>query len=889
MPPNVSYIFDESMQSEAKENCFSLSDGKLSVQGIPILTEVPLNIVLSSFSSVCTSDTSAFPSVAANAHKGSFIGIHGENPCSRVLNPLGKLRDTKFMSIFRFKIWWSTMWLGRNGSDLQMETQLVLLDIEDLKSYVLILPIIEGKFRSALHPGSDDNIDVAVESGSSLVQALNFESCVYLHTSDNPYDLMREAYTAIRVHLGTFKLLEEKTVPNIIDKFGWCTWDAFYLTVDPVGVWQGVKDLVDGGCPPRFLIIDDGWQSINLDNQNPLEDRKDLVLGGTQMTCRMYRFEECDKFKKYKAGTMRRPDAPKFDKDKLKKIIELAIIAERAEKEKLAKNSNSNNVVIAEVESHHEDNCCDVSLNNNLKQECGECNSICLPKTTETKAFAHDDVRNNSIVNDEPINGEMGLKAFLDDLREEFKGLDDVYVWHALCGAWGGVRPGTTHLDAKVIPTTLSPGLSSMMQDLAQDKVAEGGLGLVHPDQAADLYNSMHSYLSGAGITGVKVDVFHTLELVSEEYGGRVDLAKAYYEGLDESLVKNFRGNGLIASMEQCNDFFFLGTKQISMGRVGDDFWFQDPNGDPMGAYWLQGVHMIHCGYNSLWMGNFIHPDWDMFQSDHVCAKFHAASRAICGGPIYVSDSVGGHDFDLLKKVVLPDGTILRCQHYALPTRDCIFTDPLHDGISMLKLWNLNKFGGVIGAFNCQGAGWCPQERKIKAYPHFYEPICGFVSPKDVEWSQKHEAAAMGNAEEYAVYLNQSNTLLIMKSEKFSRLPITLQPSSFELFTIVPVQTMSSTVKFAPIGLLNMYNSGGAIEGVSYGEDWVKVEVKGSGKFCAYASEKPMACKLNGEEVGVEWILGINSYDKGNCSRLLIDFPWIEGGLSTLHLVFSST
>ncbi|KAF4358458.1 hypothetical protein G4B88_020136 [Cannabis sativa] len=47
--------------------------------------------------------------------------------------------------------------------------------------------------------------------------------------------------------------------------------------------------------------------------------------------------------------------------------------------------------------------------------------------------------------------------------------------------------------------------------------------------------------------------------------------------------------------MQQCNDFFFLGTKQISMGRVGDDFWFQDPNGDPMGVYWLQGVHIIHC------------------------------------------------------------------------------------------------------------------------------------------------------------------------------------------------------------------------------------------------------------------------------------------------------
>ena len=124
---------------------------------------------------------------------------------------------------------------------------------------------------------------------------------------------------------------------------------------------------------------------------------------------------------------------------------------------------------------------------------------------------------------------------------------------------------------------------------------------------------------------------------------------------------------------------------------IGDDFWCVDPSGDPNGTFWLQGCHMVHCAYNSLWMGNFIHPDWDMFQSTHPCAEFHAASRAISGGPIYVSDSVGQHNFKLLKSLALPDGSILRCQHYALPTRDCLFDDPLHDGKTMLKIWNLNK------------------------------------------------------------------------------------------------------------------------------------------------------------------------------------------------------
>ncbi|KAL5755804.1 hypothetical protein ACOSQ2_020550 [Xanthoceras sorbifolium] len=86
-----------------------------------------------------------------------------------------------------------------------------------------------------------------------------------------------------------------------------------------------------------------------------------------------------------------------------------------------------------------------------------------------------------------------------------------------------------------------------------------------------------------------------------------------------------------------------------------------------------------------------------MFRSTHPCAEFHAASRAIYGGPIYVSDTVGKHNFQLLKRLALPDGSILWCQYYALPTRDCLLDDPLHDGRTMLKIWNLNNTLELLG------------------------------------------------------------------------------------------------------------------------------------------------------------------------------------------------
>ncbi|KAJ6390365.1 hypothetical protein OIU77_024556 [Salix suchowensis] len=530
---------------------------------------------------------------------------------------------------------------------------------------------------------------------------------------------MKEAYSALRVHLNTFKLLEEKTAPSLVDKFGWCTWDAFYLTVEPAGVWHGVNDFVEGGVTPRFLIIDDGWQSINTDDGNPNEDAKNLVLGGTQMTARLHRLDDCEKFRKYKGASMLGPNPPSFDPKKPKMLISKAIEHEHAEKDR-EQAIQSGVTDLSPFEARIQ----------KLKQELdtlfgGEEKSV-SSGSYSCKAEGY------------------GMKAFTGDLRTKFKGLDDIYVWHALCGAWGGVRPGSTNLNSKIISCKLSPGLDGTMTDLAVVKIVEGGIGLVHPDQAGNFYDSMHSYLSNAGITGVKVDVIH---------------------------VRLFFTDTILSSYE---------------GRV-------------------------------------------------ELAKFHAGSRAICGGPVYVSDSVGGHDFELLRKLVHPDGTITRCQDFALPTRDCLFRNPLFEKKTILKIWNFNK---------------------------------------------KKEAARMRRAEEFIVYLSQAEDLL-HASPQSEAIQITIQPSSFEIFSFVPIKKLGTSIDFAPVGLTDMFNSGGTIQELEYfdseAETRVKIEVKGGGNFLSYSTASPKKGFLNGAEVAFEWL------DNG---RLTLNFPWAEtaGGIS--HVVF---
>ncbi len=125
-----------------------------------------------------------------------------------------------------------------------------------------------------------------------------------------------------------------------------------------------------------------------------------------------------------------------------------------------------------------------------------------------------------------------------------------------------------------------------------------------------------------------------------------------------------------------------------------------------------------------------IPPDWlqctasSMCPYVHVCVCHDVSCRAISGGGVYVSDKPGEHDAMLLRQLVLPDGSLLRCAGPGRPTRDCLFDDVLRDGKSALKVWNCNKGGpgagpesrvlnGVVAVFNLQGASWDRTKRKF--------------------------------------------------------------------------------------------------------------------------------------------------------------------------------
>lgn len=397
--------------------------------------------------------------------------------------------------------------------------------------------------------------------------------------------------------------------------------------------------------------------------------------------------------------------------------------------------------------------------------------------------------------------------------------------------------PGLEHYDTALVYPIQSPGVMGNQPDIVMDSLAANGLGLVHPKKVFNFYNELHAYLASCGVDGVKVDVQNIIETLGAGHGGRVSITRSYIQALEASIAQNFPDNGCIACMNHNTDGLYS-SKQTALVRASDDYYPRDPASHT--------IHISSVCYNSLFLGEFMQPDWDMFHSLHHTAEYHAAARAVGGSPIYVSDKPGNHNFELLKKLILPDGSVLRAQLPGRPTRDCLFVDPARDGTSLLKIWNVNKYSGVVGVFNCQGAGWCKVTKKTRIHDASPGTLTTSVQSTDVEtidW----------NGDSIAYCFTSGKLVFLPRG---ASLPVTLKVLEYEVFHFSPVKEVVTNISFAPIGLMDMINSGGAIDQYEVHSDGtsqsrtatVSLKVRGCGRFGVYISQIPVKCSIDGAD-----------------------------------------
>ena len=269
---------------------------------------------------------------------------------------------------------------------------------------------------------------------------------------------------------------------------------------------------------------------------------------------------------------------------------------------------------------------------------------------------AQDDVRtqyNNGTLHSFAADAEKfpdGLAPIIRQAKEEF-GVRHVGVWHTLQGYWCGVNPDGPLAERYTIHRRRARDLNAFVLPNVPER------GAIDPADVGRFFDDWHGQLAAAGVDFVKVDNGgSTPEFCDADEGPRY--VRAYGEAVRTSAAKHFGPGGLLPCMSMDNTLAAAPDpgRSVHVFRNSDDFF---PDKEESHA-----THIRNNAASSLWTSGFAIPDWDMFHTVHPWGPYHAAGRAISGGPVYVSDKVDESDVGLIRRLIDGDAKALR---YPMP------------------------------------------------------------------------------------------------------------------------------------------------------------------------------------------------------------------------------
>lgn len=190
---------------------------------------------------------------------GLFIEAHAERTASRLVFTLGGLPGLqRFTLCHRDEPFWMRPRAGGSLAEVPPETQFLLARHEH--GWLLLVPLFAEPFRFSLRGTKDGRLELVGETGDAFTFA-DGGLALYLASGSDPFALLAQGARSVDARIGLGRLRVDKPLPAFVDHFGWCTWDAFYQDVSAEAVAAGLASFQAIGVRPRFVILDDGWQS----------------------------------------------------------------------------------------------------------------------------------------------------------------------------------------------------------------------------------------------------------------------------------------------------------------------------------------------------------------------------------------------------------------------------------------------------------------------------------------------------------------------------------------------------------------------------------------------------------------------------------------------------
>jgi len=216
-----------------------------------------------------------------------------------------------------------------------------------------------------------------------------------------------------------------------------------------------------------------------------------------------------------------------------------------------------------------------------------------------------------------------------------------------------------------------------------------------NPRSAAAFYTAFTGSVKTYGFDAVKVD-FQSAQL--SRLAGQVDNAAEMcrYNAQAFERALNARNLGLI-NCNWHNPVNFFNCKYSNVGRCSMDYVKNN--------LFSARRHLFQSFANTLWIGQLVWCDHDMFHcSDAMAGRVMAVSKAVSGGPVYLSDAPTDFDHEAVKPLCHTDGKLLRPLAPAAPLPDSIFVDPYRNPVPYRVIAPLPNGSAAIVVYNLKHA-----------------------------------------------------------------------------------------------------------------------------------------------------------------------------------------
>ncbi len=395
-----------------------------------------------------------------------------------------------------------------------------------------------------------------------------------------------------------------------------------------------------------------------------------------------------------------------------------------------------------------------------------------------------------------------GFRHLTRQLKQKYR-IKAVGVWHTLNGYWLGLNPKGAlaaqykdHLFFwKNINNPNAPETKGQQ------------CAFVKPEKMKSFFQAWYSYLKEQGFSFVKVDNQRIVEEMSQPNHTTWQLSEAMHEAVNQCAEYYF-DNALINCMDMVTDAFYHFDK-TPVARAVEDYFPYD-KGE---TYFLQrgnaAAHVLQAIYNALYFGQMAIPDFDMFQSHHPHAVFHAVARALNCGPVYITDEPDKADAAVLRPLCLSNGRLLKSDTPLWPTEDCLFQ---LQAPRIFKAFSRVKGIGLLGVWNCADR----------------DRVRGRFSPQDIHGIK---------GDRFAVYERFSGEVNCLKRQ---------QEQSPELGRMECKVYVISAIEqgIAPVGIIDKYNPPAAIASWKQEEKRVLVSVYEGGRFTMMSERKPKSVSI---------------------------------------------